>query len=153
MPPSEVNEKNQSQVWVNLHKKKSQQQTVASEKLTIKVGDWVRISNLKTTFSREYNERWSNEQFLVVAASLKQGKPAYILQDFLGDSISGSFYSYELQPITIPKNVVYRVEKILKRRKLKNKPREVLVKWMNWGEKFNSWILESDLEKISKPPE
>ena len=39
------------------------------------------------------------------------------------------------------------VEKILKKRKRKNIT-EVLVKWKGWGNKFNSWIPEQDLQDI-----
>ena len=44
--------------------------------------------------------------------------------------------------------VVYKMEKIMKRRKTNNVT-EVLVKCKGWPTKFNSWILESDLQNIN----
>ena len=43
--------------------------------------------------------------------------------------------------------VVYKIEKIIKKRKRKNQS-EVLVKWKGWPEKFNSWIPEDQMENI-----
>lgn len=53
------------------------------------------------------------------------------------------------QKVVKSSDVLYRVERVLKRRKRGNK-KEVLVKWDGWPTKFNSWIPESSLEKTYK---
>jgi hypothetical protein len=42
---------------------------------------------------------------------------------------------------------LFRGEKILRKRR-RNGPREVFVKWLGWSKKFNSWILEEDIADI-----
>jgi predicted RNA binding protein with dsRBD fold (UPF0201 family) len=44
-------------------------------------------------------------------------------------------------------NNLFRGEKILRKRR-RNGPREVFVKWLGWSKKFNSWILEEDIADI-----
>ena len=151
MAPSQVSSENQSQVWATLHKRK--ESPYRPENAKIKVGDWVRVSFLNKVFDREYSERWTREVFQVVAASLKQGRAAYQLQDYAGDPISGTFYPEELQVVSDPKNAVYKIEKVIRTRKLKNRPKEFLIKWVGWNSKFNSWVTEEDLREIPKPPE
>ena len=121
--------------------------------MKLNIGDWVRISYLKKTFDREYQEKWSGEIFKVVGRKLKQGRAVYTLQDYAGEDIVGSFYPEELQLITVPENAVYKVEKVIRSRKRKGKPREYFVKWLNWGERWNSWVTEQDLRDLPKPPE
>ena len=149
--PSQVTKENQSQVWMTLYRKKPV--ALKPEKLRIKVGDWVRVSNLKKVFDTEYHTRWSSEQYLVVASNLKQGRAAYTLQDFSGEVVSGTWYSNELQLISLPSDSTYKIERIIKSRKLKGKPKQFLVKWLNWGKKWNSWVNEDDLMDLPKPPD
>ena len=40
------------------------------------------------------------------------------------------------------------VDKIIKERKMKGKQPEVLVKWLGWPSKFNSWIPKNDVKDI-----
>ena len=151
MKPSMVTETNQSQVWINLHKKSKDK--TSTEKMTLSVGDWVRVSNLKGIFDREYRQKWSGEEFQIISSSLKQGRPAYVLQDYAGELITGTFYPEELQKLDRTEdNRVYRIEKIIRTRRYKNRPKEYLVKWLNWGDKWNSWVTENDMESIPKPP-
>ena len=60
--------------------------------------------------------------------------------------MDGTFYNEELEKV-IKENDVYEVEKILKRRG-KGKNSEVLVKWLGYPAKFNSWIPESEIKDI-----
>ena len=55
------------------------------------------------------------------------------------------FTNPELQPVTIDPTTEYQVEKILKRR-VRNKRKEVLVRWLHWPKKYNSWIPEADVK-------
>ena len=60
--------------------------------------------------------------------------------------LDGTFYEPELQKI-IKNNYVYRVEKILRKRKRKGVV-EYLVRWKGYeNPKFDSWIQERDILK------
>ena len=55
-----------------------------------------------------------------------------------GEEITGSFYEKELQKSSQEK---FRIEKVLKREGDK-----LYVNWKRYGNRFNSWIDEKDLE-------
>lgn len=115
-------------------------------KFKYKIGDNVRISQLKHPFQRDYQQKWTEEYFKVTQRYKRDGIPVYKVKDLTDEQIEGTFYQSELQKVVKSSDVLYRVERVLKRRKRGNK-KEVLVKWDGWPTKFNSWIQESSLEK------
>ena len=60
-------------------------------------------------------------------------------------NIKGTFYEAELQLVDYSAQGSFEIEKVIKKRGC-GKKEEVLVKWKGWPEKFNSWILASDLQ-------
>lgn len=68
------------------------------------------------------------------------------MDDHEGEPIIGKFYEQELSAV-YKKDDVYRVEKIIKRKKVKSK-KMALVKWLGYDSKHNSWIPESDIQDI-----
>ena len=61
-----------------------------------KVGDHVRISKFKIIFAKGYVPNWSEEVF--VSKKAKNTVPrTYIISDFNGEEIVGTFYEIELQ--------------------------------------------------------
>ena len=55
-----------------------------------KVGDHVRISKYKNIFAKGYTQNWSEEVFVV--SKIKNTVPwIYVMSDFKGESITGSF--------------------------------------------------------------
>ena len=73
--------------------------------------------------------------------------PVYKLKDDANEILEGTFYEPELQKVT-KNNEIYRVEKVLRKRK-RNGKMEYLVKWKGYEDpKFNSWVPESDLTKL-----
>ena len=112
------------------------------EPATFSIGDWVRISRLKGIFEKGYLANWSAEIFKIV--SINYGNPTtYVLADYNGERIEGSFYAQELQKTNLTD--VYLIERVIRRRK-----GEVLVKWLGWDAKYNSWIKESEVKKFTK---
>lgn len=104
----------------------------ALSKHKFNIGEIVRISKYKGVFDKGYSASWSSELFKV--KKVKQTNPVtYLLEDMDGKPIQGGFYEFELQKTKFPDT--YLVEKILK-----TKGDKVFVKWLNFGNKFNSWI-------------
>lgn len=115
-------------------------------RFTFKKGDTVRISHLRKPFDKEYDERWSMEYFVISDRGIKEGIPYYTIKDITGDIVQGTFYQPELSRVTVTEESVYRIEKVLRRKR-----NEVLVKWMGWPAKFNSWIPTDALKDYKKP--
>lgn len=142
MPPAKLTKEVAKNIWWKLYKPKN---TLKHRSYKYKVGDIVRISFLKNTFSREYDERWSGELFSIVHRYRSQGIPLYKLKDYGGEEIKGSFYTQEIQKVD--PGEVFKVEKVLKRR-TKNGEKQVLIKWLRWPDKYNSWEPESSIIKV-----
>ena len=94
---------------------------------------------------REYSQKWTGELFKIDTRFRREGVPVYTILDWDGERVDGTFYEPELQPVTINPTTEYRVEKILKRR-VRNKRKEVLVRWLHWPKKYDSWIPEADVK-------
>ena len=94
---------------------------------------------------REYSQKWTLELFKIDTRFRREGVPVYTILDWDGERVNGTFYEPELQPVTIDPTMEYRVEKILKRR-VRNKRKEVLVRWLHWPKKYDSWIPEADVK-------
>ncbi len=109
-----------------------------------KVGDSVRISRVKGMFEKGYLPNWSEETYKIV--KVKPTAPVtYVLQDWNGDIIKGSFYEQGLQETT---QHVFRIEKIIRKKNTKGVPHG-LVKWLGYSKKFNDvWLPMSTLSKL-----
>ena len=141
MKPTQVTKVNEVKVWDtlygdNIHKRM---------RFKFQVGDQVRISKVKRMFEKSYLPNFTEEIFTVFKR-MKHKVPVYKLKDDAGEILEGTFYEPELQKI-IKNDDVYRVEKIIRKRKRKGVT-EYFVKWKGYPDKFNSWVPESDISKL-----
>ena len=140
MSPLEVNAKTSGAVWLQLYGPHSLSPSTSSfhrpsaiKNTDPSVGDSVRISKARRTFKKGYLPQWTEEIFTV--DKIQNTDPiTYIIKDFSGERIRGSFYRQELQKID-KKDDIYRIEKVLKREKSR-----IFVKWLGYPETFNSWV-------------
>jgi len=116
------------------------------------IGDVVRISRIKGIFEKGYLPNFSREVFTVVEVQVpfSLDEPiTYKLRDRFGEVLQGSFYDAELGPVKYPD--VLLVEKVLKEKKVGGE-KHLLVKWLGYSEKMNTWIPESSvLDFLDKP--
>lgn len=109
------------------------------------IGDEVRIAKIKGKFSRGYNEQASQEIFKIAEIKTNLKIPLYVLSNYRGDEIiKGSFYPFELVKVM---GNVYRVDKVIKRRKYKGR-NQLFVKWKGFDDSYNSWIDASEVENV-----
>lgn len=143
MSPAQVTRKDISRLWSLQYEPKivvkKSAQTAKPNRYKFKVGDIVRISALKRTFEREYDERFTRELFIVTNRQLAQGMTVYRLKDYEGENIAGTFYEKEL--VKAYESDSYKIEKVLRKR-----GKEVFVKWLGWPSKYDSWIPAADLK-------
>jgi hypothetical protein len=113
---------------------------------TFKIGDQVRITHLRRTFQRDYDQTYTEEIFVVRDRFVSQNIPIYKLKDMMDDPIQGTFYASELQKVSKDDQTVWRIKKILRRRKVRGRE-EVLVRWLGWPKKFDSWVPQADIKE------
>lgn len=106
------------------------------------VGDHVRISQEKKVFGKGYEGGWSIEVYKIVRISQTRNPVVYYLEDLKQEPIDCFFYEEELSKVRKIEN--FEIEKILSARG-KGKKKEVLVKWLGYPEKFNSWIKANEV--------
>ena len=77
-----------------------------------KVGDHVRISKYKNIFAKGYTPNWSEEVFVI--KKVKNTVPStYVINDFNGEEIIGTFYEKELQKTNQKE---FRIENVIKKK-------------------------------------
>ena len=119
----------------------------------LEVGDRVRISFLRESFHRAYDHAWTKMIYTVVHRRMHQGFQKYQIKSWDNESIVGEFYKEELQKAVVEGDdkATYEVEEEIQRRTVgpkNNKRVEVLVKWLGWSKKYNSWIPETQLTDL-----
>lgn len=146
LAPDDITSHNEAIVWKQMYVNTSMKANIKRRKFVLAVGDQVRISHLKYVFQRDYQQKWTEEIFLIRQRMRKYGFNFYSLVDLLDEPIDGYFYEQELQRISKDLDTTtFRVEKVIKTRKRLGET-ELLVKWMGWPTKFNSWTKESQVQ-------
>ena len=121
--------------------------TFTSQKYKLNIKYKVRISHLKYIFQRDYQQKWTEEVFIITHRVHQQGINLYQIKDYANEAIDGYFYEHELQKVIKEDDDLFRVEKVIKSRKRRGQL-EHFVKWMGWPAKFNSWIKDSDIKRL-----
>lgn len=115
------------------------------KKVSVAVGDSVRISKTKKTFEKGYTPNWTTEIFIVDKVK-NNFKPPYLkLRDLAGESIEGSFYLDEVQKVI--DSAKFKVEKILRKRKFRGKE-QLFVRWIGHDASYDSWIDANSVVKL-----
>ncbi|RWR98921.1 hypothetical protein B4U79_01436 [Dinothrombium tinctorium] len=143
MKPVDVNVENEEEVFFNTYKATSVRELVKKSfsKSKFKDGDKVRIRYKLNPFDKGYYPNWSDSVYTVKDVLSRHKRPLVKISDESGRKIENRFYPEEVQKI---KGDVFRIEKIIKRRKRGGKT-EYFVKWLNHSSDFNSWISADDI--------
>ena len=81
---------------------------------------------------------WSEEIFKVKSRTTSsQGITTYTLEDTMEEPVEGAFYPQQLQKTN---QNIYRIDRVLRRRKAPNGTQQLLVKWFGYPDKFNQWL-------------
>ncbi len=104
---------------------------------------------MRGPFAKGYEQNYTKE-FFTISACIPRDPPIYRLSDYDGNVIDGVFYEEELQKIIVSKNKAFKVEKILGEKK-QGRSTLVLVKWLGWPSKFNSYIDKKAVLDLQKP--
>ena len=86
---------------------------------------------------------WTHCQEVFTISKVQPTIPfTYKITDANDEEIRGTFYSEELQKTTQEN---FRIEKVLKQRRIKGGRKEIYVKWKGYNSSFNQWIPEVDI--------
>ena len=118
------------------------------KKYKFKINQTVRLSHVRSVFDREYSQKWTGEIFKIGTRFRREGVPVYTILDWDNERVEGTFYEPELQAVDVDLTMEYHIDKIVKRR-VRNKKKEVLVSWLHWPKKYNSWIPEAAVKDYS----
>lgn len=114
-----------------------------------KINDKVRLSKFRKPFEKAYDQKWTDEIFIIANRETQQHIPLYTIKNWNNDPIIGKFYTHELEKVIVDDKTVYKIEKVLKPKRL-NKVPGYMVKWLGWGNEHCSWVSAKDLKNIGK---
>jgi hypothetical protein len=136
--PPDVSEQCQEEIWNNQYNDDSDVFDKRMYSSRLDVDDLVRVSRLKKTFEKGSVQNWSEELFRV--KKVLPTKPlTYSLVDLADEAVVGSWYTWELQKVH-KTNDLFKVEKVIKTRKLKNGQVKYFVKFLGYDSSFNAWV-------------
>lgn len=148
MAPNNVNKENENQVFKNLYGAESVKELLFRDgsdfhrKSEIKPDDKVRVKlNINPTLHKSHYPLWSDKVYEVSKVTNKPVAKNYQL-NFESEKQRQSFYPKEIQKIDA--NVVFRIEKVIKKRK-RNGIEELFVKFIDYPSKFNQWIRKDQI--------
>ena len=146
MPPEAVNAQNSHElydkVYIPILVKWSHEKVTQS----FAKGDLVRLTRAQKPFARGFTPKLTEEIFRVINVILSH-PPRYKVADLNNSIIQGSFYTEELRKINIqdPDKIVYKIEKVLKTKKVKGKNYSY-VSWLGYDKSFRTWISTSEIK-------
>ncbi len=148
--PSSVTKENEGEVRLDQYmlKNRTKKKWKKKRPYLFKTGDLVRITHLRTPFTREYDETWTGEVFKVASRFRRDGLPIYKLRDYYEkEDIKGTFYQAELQKIDIEPDKMWKIGNIQKTTG-KGSRKKHLIRWQHWPKKYDSWVKDSDMEDL-----
>ena len=74
-------------------------------------------------------------------------RPVYNLEDLNEKLIDGQFYQEELTPVSVSKQTLFKIDKIIATR-VRRGIKEHKVRWLGYGPDYDSWIKASTIKKI-----
>ncbi|XP_060560808.1 uncharacterized protein LOC132720657 [Ruditapes philippinarum] len=111
MRPIDVKETNQEEVRLSTYFTQNKNKGKGNIKLRpfkFKIGDYVRISHLRTVFTQANDETNTGEVFRVYKRYHRGTLPIYRLQIMQQEEIKGTFYESELQKVDIDPNQTWK---------------------------------------------
>ncbi len=161
MAPKDVSKENELEVEYNqmeARRKRSGKKAVSPNQqpksvvFKFKIGTPVRLSLRPEKITSEYVQKWSTEIFFIHSRRERDGIPVYKVKDGEGEVLFGSFYTGELQRVSLPKkDKMYDIDKIVRERvtfnKKGKKKKEYLVSFRGYPSKFNQWIPENQVKR------
>jgi len=147
MRPMDVNAGNQKELFYRMYGNPAKWHMNSKEPL-YKIGDTVRISRIKSTFEKGFDQNYSREIYKIDKV-LTTTPITYKLKSLQNESLLGRFYEQELMSVKVNRQTLYPIEKVLKHRTYKGK-KQSLVRYLGWSHNSDEWVDDANLESINK---
>jgi hypothetical protein len=148
MRPIEVTNADAKQVFENLYGYSTQREMLTSkplEKAKFKVGDTVRLKYHTEPFDKGYYPNYEDKIYKIHKIIKQVPRLMYYIKDERNKLYHRRVYAEELQLVS--PDIAYRVEAILAHRTRRG-VKEVLVKWLNHDDSYNSWIPQDNVHGL-----
>ncbi|XP_033231485.1 uncharacterized protein LOC117182436 [Belonocnema kinseyi] len=150
MAPSTVNLQNAAVACANIQRQ-FVREAIRKKVPKYSVDDIARVSRAKDIFAKEYEAGWTEELFVIKKViTWKTHAPIlYELRDSAEEDIDEIFYLQELADVKNKdvENDEFIVEKVIQT-KGRGAKKQLLVKWVGYSDKLNSWIQATELNTI-----
>lgn len=137
LSPNEINRMNEKFIYDKFY---NRVRPIVKPKY--KVGQYVRIAYGNEPFEKSYYAQFSPQIYKIAKINYKYPN-VYKLTDIDGKLLPQSFYQEQLNPTKY--HDIYLIREILK-----EKNGKLLVAWMGYNDKFNSWIDKKDIYEAER---
>lgn len=142
MPPADVKDKNEEEVRLSTYFAEQGTESKPSMKLKpfrFKIEEYVRISHVRTVFTRAYKETYTGEIFRVKKPVTIEGYYPPIDSVTCKKTISRERFMNQSCRVDVELEQLWTVENVLKTRG-KGRNKQYFVKWKYYPDKFDSWV-------------
>ena len=94
-----------------------------------------------------YRINWSNEVYSIQRRRMLEGVDYYWLKTSKNEVMENSFHYSELQKVIVPEDKVFKISKIIKRKRI-GREMWCYVNWTGFSNRENSWIRQRDIVDI-----
>ena len=101
--------------------------------------------------SEDTKKNFNEEIFKIIRVLPRQGLYTYVLADLNGEIIDGFFYNKELVLVgqdRLADDKTFKIERFA-RTKGRGANKQALIKWLGNPDKYNSWVIASQLKSLS----
>lgn len=150
MSPIEADKpRNENRVRAIFHQRYAEIGRHRKSSLPFRVGDLVRLKTLAkkavSSSARAYAEQFHGEYYRIVRINRTLPVALYYLKSLdTGERLQGGLYANELQR---QRGDLWKIERVLGRRTRRG-VREIKVKWKNFGNRWNEWIPETNVQRV-----
>ncbi len=148
LSPSEIQGDVVSDLWFQRIQKDLKKQP-NHKPFKFEIDDAVRIQyHRENAFKKEYQET-SGARIYYIEKRYSPGQVhLYKLRNNHDEILPGRFKENELQKVEVNDDTIYRIEKIVSRRRLRNGVRQVKVRWLDYPERDDSWVDADEVEDL-----
>lgn len=148
LSPSEVTGDKVPTVWRKMKLRDLQAQPLP-HRPRFKVGDKVKIRKTRGNFEKEYNEQVEPRYVIIDKIDMPGNNELYTVKTRQGQRLEGRFRPEQLEKVQVNAETVYRVERIVARKRVRGVP-YVRLRYVGYGPEDDTWEPEADVVNLRR---